>query len=157
MKPTVSKPPAPSRGAAPADPAALHAKVFEAAIEEFGCGPWRLVANGPGRLVYGVGPDLYPDLVALDGSDAGVAWVMEIAAAAAVTDERAWVRWERITATGLPTILAVPFGSGRPVERVAALLGVPLGLVYEYAAGIEGVRFFAPAGRPPAGRPPGSS
>ena len=102
---------------------------------------WRLVVNRKGRSIFGVAPGLYPDVVALDGSDAGVAWVLEVATPSTIIDEGAWERWAQIAATGISFILAVPFGAGRMTERAAEMLDVKAGLVYEYGVTPDRVFF----------------
>ncbi len=109
---------------------------------------WRLVVNYPGRCVYGVAPGIYPDIVALDGSDAGVAWVLEVATPSSLVDECAWDRWSQIAGTGISFILAVPFGSGKVTERAACMLDVRAGLVYEYGVTPSGVFFSLPKSLP---------
>lgn len=111
---------------------------------------WRLVVNAGGRSIYGVAPGLYPDVVALDGSDAGVAWVLEVATPSSIVDETAWERWAHIAATGLSFILAVPFGAGTMTERAAEMLDVRAGLVYEYGVTLDRVFFTLPTRRPEA-------
>ena len=128
----------------------LREQVVEEAAGRFACPLWRLVHNSPACRVFGVGHGLYPDLVALDGSDVGTAWVLEAATPSTVGDETSWERWHQIASTGLTLILAVPPGSGRVVERLAAMIGMKVGLVYEYALTEEGVAFNLP--RPEAGR-----
>jgi hypothetical protein len=109
--------------------------------EIFLCPSWRLVLNAPGRPIFAVAPGLYPDLVALDGSDAGVAWILEVAGPVAITDGRAWERWSQIAASGYPLILAVPQGSGTLAEKAAGTLGIDVGLLYQYGLTSEGVLF----------------
>jgi hypothetical protein len=121
------------------------AVIQEAAVSTFFQGPsWRVLVNSSERPIYGVATGLYPDVVALDGSDAGVAWIMEVASPSKIADERSWERWEQMAATGHAFILAVPFGCGRLTERVAETLGVRVGLVYQYVLTPEGVVFCLP-------------
>lgn len=121
------------------------AAVREAAVSTLFQSPsWRVLVNSPEKPVYAVATGLYPDLVALDGSDAGVAWVMEVAGPSGIAEESAWERWEQMTATGHAVILAVPFGCGRLTEKVAETLGVRVGLVYQYALTPDGVVFCLP-------------
>src|SRR5262245_52984193 len=125
----------------------LYERVVADAAESFGNGPWRVVINGE-RMVYGIAPGIYPALVALDGTESSVAWVMEIVTPSMMGDEASWDRWARTAAAGVPTILAVPPKAGRDAEKVAALLGINIGLVYEYGLTLDGVTFQLP--RPPA-------
>lgn len=121
------------------------AVIQEAAVSTFFQGPsWRVLVNSSEKPIYGVATGLYPDVVALDGSDAGVAWIMEVASPSKIADERSWERWEQMAATGHAFILAVPFGCGRLTERVAETLGVRVGLVYQYVLTPEGVVFCLP-------------
>jgi hypothetical protein len=105
---------------------------------------WRLVVNGPDRTIFGVAPGLYPDIVALDGSDAGVAWILEIATPASIVEESAWERWGQMAGTGLSFILAVPFGTGHMTEKAADMLDVRAGLIYEYGVTPDCVIFNLP-------------
>jgi len=126
----------------------LHSSVVDGALGSptFRQQSWRLVVNHPGRFVFGVAPGIYPDIVALDSSDAGVAWVLEVATPASLVDEAAWDRWSQIAGTGLSFILAVPFGSGHLTEKAAHMLDVRAGLVYEYGVTPSGVFFSLPKG-----------
>lgn len=117
--------------------------VGEAAVR-FACPHWEIVANAGGRRVYGVGSGLYPDLVALDGTDVGVSWILDVGTPTTVGDEGIWEHWRQLTTTGLPLILAVPRGTGRVADRVAAMLGMVRCLVYEYGLTPEGVEFSLP-------------
>lgn len=139
-------------GATPKEERAIRGQVTERVYDSqlFQSPEWTLVRNSPQRPIYAVGTGLYPDIVALDGSDAGVAWVLEVAGPAAIADERAWERWEQITATGHAFILVVPFGCGRLTERVAETLRVDVGLVYQYGFAQEGVFFCTPQEAVPA-------
>lgn len=109
---------------------------------------WRLVVNGRGRSVFGLAPGLYPDVVALDGSDSGVAWALEVATPSTIVDEASWERWGQIAAMGVSFILAVPFGAGHMTERAAEMLEVRAGLIYEYGVTMDRVYFTLPAPRP---------
>lgn len=131
------------------DDRAVHFSVVEAALRSpaFGQESWRLVVNRPDRSVYGVAPGVYPDIVALDGSDAGVAWILEVATPATIVDEGAWERWSAIAATGLSFILAVPYGAGSMTEKAADMLDTRPGLIYEYGMSSGGVFFSLPGSR----------
>jgi hypothetical protein len=139
-------------GATPAEERAIRQQVVREVSEShlFRSHAWHLVRNSAQRPIYAVGTGLYPDIVALDGSDAGVAWVLEVASPAAIADERSWERWEQIVATGHAFILVVPFGCGRLTERVAETLNVGVGLVYQYGFAPQGVFFCTPQEAVPA-------
>lgn len=129
----------------------LHERIVAEAAEAFGNGPWQVVTNGSDRKIFGIAPGIYPALVALDGTETSVAWVMEVVMPSMMGDEASWDRWARTAAAGVPTILAVPPKAGRDAEKVAALLGINIGLVYEYGLTLDGVTFQLP--RQPAARP----
>jgi hypothetical protein len=126
---------------------ATHESVVMAVLRSRGFSQehWRLVVNGRGRSIFGIAHGLYPDVVALDGSDSGVAWALEVATPSAIVDEGSWERWGRIAATGISFILTVPFGAGVMTERAAELLDVRAGLVYEYGVTPDRVFFSLPA------------
>jgi len=119
-----------------------------AVSDEFRNPSWRLVVNTRERSIFAVAPGLYPDLVALDGSDPGVAWVMEVASPLTLADEKVWERWAQIATTGLSFILAVPYGSRRLARKVADTLDLNVGLIYEY--GLAPDRVIFPAVTPAA-------
>jgi len=121
----------------------VRAAVARAAAEahEFKNPSWRFVVNTEERSIYAVAPGLYPDLVALDGSEMGTAWVMEVATPTTIIDEATWDRWAQISLSGLSFILAVPFGCGNVATKVAGTLGIRVGMLYEYGLGPAGVEF----------------
>ncbi len=135
----------------PIDERSLRERVAVEAAYQFGSYRWRLVRNSERHRIYGVDVGVYPDLVALDASDSGVAWILEVATPTSITEDAAWSRWRRAAETGVPFILAVPTGCGRMAEELAAMLDLRLGLVYEYRLNLGGVEFSAP--QRPAGRP----
>jgi len=108
---------------------------------EFRNPSWRLVVNSRERAIFAVAPGIYPDLVALDGSEAGVAWVMEVASPMTLADGAAWERWTQLAATGLSFILTVPYGCRRLAREISDSLGLKVGLIYEYGITPEGVIF----------------
>ena len=117
----------------PGDERALHDGAVLAAARQFGSAPWRVVVNGKGRTIYGVAEGLYPDLVALDGTDTGVAWVLEVETPTNLASDAAWLRLRRAAETGHHFILLVPAGYGEITERLAVRLGFTFGFVYEYS------------------------
>ena len=122
----------------------LHGRIVDEAVAQFRDDTWRLVVNAGRNKLYGVAPGVYPDIVALDGTDTGVAWVLEVATPATITDEMSWERWRRTAGTRLPCILAVPSGAGRVAQRVSELLSISFGLIYEYSLTLKGVAFALP-------------
>src|SRR5262249_32985932 len=83
----------------PADERAVHDAVLREAARQFQTAAWRLVANARDRSIYGVAEGLYPDLVALDGTDAGVAWILEIETPTTLASDAAWLRLRRAAET----------------------------------------------------------
>ncbi len=127
----------------PRDEDVIRGAVARAAAEahEFRYPSWRFVVNTEERSIYGVAPGLYPDLVALDGSEMGTAWVMEVATPSTIIEETTWDRWAQISLSGLSFILAVPYGCGNLATKVAQTLGIRVGMLYEYGLGPSGVIF----------------
>src|SRR6266581_3042310 len=96
----------------PGDERSLHDGAVNAAARQFGSAPWRMVVNAGGRTIYGVAEGLYTDLVALDGTDTGVAWILEVETPTTLASDAAWLRLRRAAETGHHFILMVPSGYG---------------------------------------------
>jgi hypothetical protein len=111
----------------------LHDAVVREAARQFAAAPWRLVTNDPVKRIYGVAEGLYPDLVALDGTDTGVAWILEVETPTTLAADASWLRLRRAAETGHHFILMVPSGYAEVTERLAVRLGFTFGFVYEYA------------------------
>lgn len=143
MRGSPTRPRAARNGSGDGSDKAIRERIAAEAVDQF-TAPWTLVRNRPGHELFGLGPGLYPDVVALDGSDTGTAWALEVATPTSLADEEAWDRWRRLAETGAPIILAVPGGCGEIAERVSVLLGIRFGLVYEYEVTPMGVLFEVP-------------
>jgi len=111
----------------------LHDAVAKEAARLFATPAWRIVPNGGDRKTYGVAEGLYTDLVALDGTDTAVAWILEVETPATLASDAAWLRLRRAAETGHHFILMVPSGYGEATERLAVRLGFTFGIVYEYS------------------------
>ena len=116
----------------PGDERAFHDGAVLAAARQFVTAPWQIVVNGKGRTIYGVAEGLYTDLVALDGTDTSVAWILEVETPTTLASDAAWLRLRRAAETGHHFILLVPSGYGEITERLAVRLGFTFGFVYEY-------------------------
>jgi len=122
----------------------LHDEAVAAARRQFGAEAWKIVVNGAGRKIYGVAEGLYTDLVALDGTDTGVAWILEVETPTSLASDAAWLRLRRAYETGHHFILLVPSGYGEITERLAVRLGFTFGFVYEYCLAAGEVAIDAP-------------
>jgi hypothetical protein len=111
----------------------LHDAVAREAARLFAAAPWRIVVNDDARRTYGVAEGLYTDLVALDGTDTAVAWILEVETPATLASDAAWLRLRRAAETGHHFVLMVPSGYGEATERLAVRLGFAFGIVYEYS------------------------
>lgn len=122
----------------------LHDAVVREAARQFAAPAWRLVQNGAVRKTYGVAEGLYTDVVALDGTDTVVAWILEVETPATLASDAAWLRLRRAAETGHPFILMVPSGFAEATERLAVRLGFTFGFVYEYGFAAGSISIDAP-------------
>jgi len=117
----------------PGDERHLHDAVLREAARQFQAGAWTLVSNTRDRKIYGIAEGLYTDLVALDGTDTAVAWILEVETPTSLASDAAWLRLRRAAETRHPFVLMVPSEYALVTERLAVRLGFAFGFVYEYS------------------------